>query len=427
MASSIATLAVRIPRRCGRGWRLAPALLALAGALAGCAGSQVDSATISALPPLQLAAATLTVADAANRVPRADLLSLDEPMRQFVALYTSNLADDRMRLMSLHQAVRGAGGLDIQYDAQAEGTARDVFHRGAANCLSYANLFVALAREAGLDAGYHRVEVRPQWSRVSERVQIGLHVNVLVRLRDGTHYMVDIDPLPARKMAGARELSDADAEALYYNNIAMDALGRNELASAWLHVLQSLQLSPATAHLWVNLGAIYRTNGQHREAERSYLQALELDSTEYSAMTNLAVLYGLEGRAQEREYWLGRVDGHRQANPFFHAWQGDEAAGAGDWPAALVHYDRAVALLPEDGYLVFSRGLIRYQLGDPGAAALDMEQAIALATLQSDITYYRQQLDAVRKAPLAGVRLSAAPRGARVAQPGYTGADSFSR
>lgn len=424
MASSSATLAVGIPRRFRRGWRRAAALLALASALAGCAGSQVDRSTISALPPLQLTDATLTAADAANRVPRADLLSLDEPMRQFVARYTADLPDDRMRLMSLHAAVRGAGGLDLQYDASAEGTARDAFHRGVANCLSYANLFVALAREAGLDAGYHWVEVRPQWSRVSERVQIGLHVNVLVRLRDGNHFMVDIDPLPVRKMAGSRELSDTEAEALYYNNIAMDALGRNELASAWLHVLQALQLSPATAHLWVNLGAIYRSNGQHRAAEQSYLQALELDGTEYSAMTNLAVLYGLEGRAQERAYWLGRVDAHRQANPYFHAWQGDEAAVAGDWPAALVHYDRAVALLPEDGYLVFSRGLIRYQLGDPAAAALDMEQAIALATLQSDITYYRQQLEAVRKAPLAGVRLSAAPRGV---QPGYTGADSFSR
>ncbi len=32
----------------------------------------------------------------------------------------------------------------------AGGGARDVFHRGSANCLSYASLFVALAREADL-------------------------------------------------------------------------------------------------------------------------------------------------------------------------------------------------------------------------------------------------------------------------------------
>ncbi len=427
MASSMAAFAGQTPRPSVRGRRLAATLLVLAASLTGCAGPAVDSATISRLPPLLLADTTLTVADAANTVPRVDLLSLDEPMQQFVARYTSDQADQRLRLMSLHQAVRGAGGLDMQYDPSAEGTAQEVFQRGFANCLSYANLFVALAREAGLDAGYQWVEVRPQWSRAGARVQVGLHVNVLVRLRDGTPYVVDIDPLPARKMAGSRELSDADAEALYYNNIAMHALGRNELGAAWSYLLQALQLSPANAHLWVNLGAIYRANGQHRDAEQSYLQSLDLDSTEYSAMTNLAVLYGLEGRVQEQEYWLARVDMHRQANPYYHAWQGDVAAAEGDWPAALIHYDRAVTLLPDDGHLLFSRGLIHYKLGDLDAATLDMERAIEVATLQSEIADYRQQLDEVRKAQLAGVRLSATPRGVWVARPGYTGADSFSR
>lgn len=400
MASSTMVLAGYIPRWRGRGWWLVAAALA---ALAGCAGAGVDGAAIERLPPLRSGDTTLTVADAADRVPRPDLLQVDEPMRQFVAHYTAGQSNSRLRLMSLHQAVRGAGGLGLQYDPFAEGTAREVFRRGVANCLSYANLFVALAREAGLDASYQWVEVRPQWSRVSERLQVGLHVNVSVRLRDGTRYMVDIDPLPSREMAGSRELSDREAEALYYNNIAMDALGRNELATAWFHLVRALQLSPANAHLWVNLGALYRASGQHREAERSYLQALDLDSTEYPAMTNLAVLYGLEGREQERQYWLGRVETHRQMNPYYHAWQGDEAAAAGDWQAALGHYDRAVELLPGDGHLLFSRGLIYYRLNDLGAAALDIEQAIDLATLQSDITYYQQQLEVVRKAQLAGV------------------------
>jgi Flp pilus assembly protein TadD len=378
-------------------------LVALFAALVGCAGPSVDRHVIDQLPPLQHEGGSLSVADVPGRVPRVDLLAVDEPMREFVARYTAGQDNSRLRLMSLHQAVRGAGGLDMQYDPFAEGTAEEVFRRRVANCLSYANLFIALAREAGLEANYQWVEVRPQWSRKSERVQLGLHVNAVVRLRDGKRYMVDIDPLPSSDISGSRELTDAQGEALYYNNIAMAALAKGQTDTAWLYEVRALQLSPADPHLWANLGAIYRSSGQHREAERSYLQALELDFSEYSAMTNLAVLYGLEGREEERDYWLERVEVHRRSNPYYHAWLGDEEAASGDWAAALTHYKQAVALAPGDSNLMFSRGLIYYQLKDYQAAARDMEEAINLATLHSDIAYYQLQLEAVREAQLAGI------------------------
>ena len=403
MASSTAALAGHLSQSIAQGWRVFFALLFMVGALSGCATPSVDTQTVSNLPPLRLDGTTLTAADAAGRVPSAGLLTLDEPMREFVARFTAGENNSRVRLMSLHQAVRGAGGLDMQYNPFADGNAREVFHRGDANCLSYANLFIALAREAGLEAHYQSVETRPQWSKVSDRVQVGLHVNVAVRLKGGKRYMVDIDPLPSRDISGSRELTDSEGEALYYNNIAMAALGNDDMETSWSYLIRALQLSPSDAHLWANLGALYRFAGQHTEAEQSYLQALELDFTEYSAMTNLAVLYGLEGREQEQNYWLAQVESHRRANPYYHAWQGDEAAAVGDWAAALGHYDRAVSLAPTDSYLLFSRGVTYYRLNDYDAAALNIEQAIKLATLHSDIVYFERQLEEVRKAQLADV------------------------
>ena len=398
MASSIAAFRECTLRACLPGSWSALALLALVGTLAGCSGQPVDRFAVDNLPPLQIAAKTVTTADVARRVPQLDLLTLDDSMREFVARYTDGQTNTRLRLMSLHEAVRGPGGLDMQYDPYADGNAREVFHRGTANCLSYANLFIALAREAGLRASYQWVEVRPQWSRVSERVQVGLHVNVVVRLRDGKRYMVDIDPLPSRDISGSQELTDSEGAALYYNNIAMAALGDAQFETAWLYLVRALQLNPGSAHLWANLGAIYRATDQYRAAEQSYLQALELDFTEYSAMTNLAVLYGMEGRDEESKYWLDRVAIYRRSNPYYHAWLGDEAAAQGDWREALDHYDRAVSLAPDDSRLLFRRGLIYFELDQYPAAAIDIEQAIDRATLRTDISLYRRQLDEVRRA-----------------------------
>jgi len=381
------------------GWRGVVVLFALS--LSGCASPPIDKHAISELAPLQLDGRDLSVAEAQDRVVRPDLLSLDEPMREFVRRYTEDISNKRARLLALHQAVRGAGTLNIQYEPFAEGTAREVFHRGTANCLSFANLFIALAREAGLQASYQWQEVRPQWSKVSDRVQIGLHVNVVVNLPSGKRFMVDIDPLPSRDITDSQELTDTEAEALYYNNVAMGALANDDLEDAWYYEVRALQLSPDMPFLWVNLGAIYRISGQHLEAERSYLQALDLDFTEYSAMSNLAVLYDLEGRVDEQRYWLEKAEYHRQSNPYYHAWQGDEAAARGDWEAALQHYNRAVGLLPRASELLYARGMIYYRLNDLDDAAVDIQQAIELATLHSDLAYYRLQLQEVKKAQLA--------------------------
>jgi len=362
--------------------------------ISACVSLPPSTASVATLPPLRLEDRAVSIDEVSVRVTTPELLAMDDSMAAFVALYAD--ADrPRQRLESLHRAVRGPATLGIEYDPGAEGSASEVFHAGVANCLSYANLFVALARAADLDARYQWVEVRPQWTRLGERVAVRLHVNVVVHLNRRDRFMVDIDPLPSRDIAGSSEISDADAQALYHNNIAMDALAREDLEQAWLHAVRALQLSPHMSHLWVNLGAIYRRAGQHRAAESSYLYALELDGMERSAMNNLMVLYGLEQREEERAYWATRVDRYRDRNPYYHAWLGDQSAEEGDWRGALARYQEALALAPEDSELNFAVGLIYEQLQQPRAARRYLQQAIERANLRKDLEVYRAKLEEV--------------------------------
>ena len=389
-------------RRFWCGHRCPVVALLFSAALVACSTTPHSVREISDLPPLQLERRSVPVTEVASRVPSPDLLAIDDEMREFVQRNTSGVPHARQRLMMLHRAITGAGSLNLQYDAFAEGTAREVFHRGSANCLSYANLFVALAREAGLDARYQWLEMRPQWTRLGERVMVRMHVNVLVNLNRGAKYMVDIDPLPTRDIAGSREISDTDALALYHNNIAMDALANEELELAWLHAVRAVQLTPEEPYLWVNLGAIYRWAGQLQEAERSYLYALQLDPWERSAMNNLAVLYGMEEREEERLHWLQRVRRHRDSNPYFHAWLGDQAAEGGDLRKALQHYEEALDLLPGDSSLLYATGLIYYRLEDLQEASGYIRRAMEHATLRSEIDTYQLKLEAVQRRQMAG-------------------------
>jgi tetratricopeptide (TPR) repeat protein len=327
----------------GRQQAVTGALL-LALLLTGCATTH-PSRSVAELSPLQLPDRQLVVADVEQQVTTPELLTTDPAMREFVALYTGGVRSHRQRLLMLHRAVTGQGSLGLEYDPLAGGDAREVFYRGSANCLSYASLFVALAREAGLDASYQWLEVRPQWTRLGERVMLRLHVNVAVDLPRGERYMADIDPLSPRDVAGTRRISDQDAQALYHSNIAMQTLAAGDAGEAWLQAVRALQLSPDMSHLWTNLGAVYRYAGQHRDAESSYLYALELNPWNRSAMNNLVVLYGLEGREEQRDYWQQRVALYREANPYYHAWQGDLALEEGDWRRSVAHYGEALRRL----------------------------------------------------------------------------------
>ncbi len=384
------------------GYRSLVVIWVLAG-LAACASTGSEPVELGRIEPLVLPGERLEVTEIASRVASPDLLRVDARMREFVQLYTGELGSKRQRLHMLHRAVRSPAVLDLQYDPHAEGSAIEVFYRGTANCLSYANLFVALAREAGLEADYQWLEVRPQWTRLGERVAVSLHVNVVVDTARGEQFMADIDPLESRDITGSRRISDNEATALHHNNIAIEALTKEQLGEAWLQLVRALQLSPDLPLLWVNLGAVYRMAGQHDAAESSYLQALALDEQDRSAMTNLVILYDIQGRTAEREQWAERVARYREANPYYHAWLGEEAAAVGEWASAVRHFERALSLEPADSYLMYAAGTASYRLRDYSAARRYLNRAIEAAALISDQERYREQLALVRRDQLAGV------------------------
>ncbi|PLW68377.1 tetratricopeptide repeat protein [Pseudohalioglobus lutimaris] len=378
--------------------------MVIAGALfllCGCATGGPAALPLWQLPSLQYQGRETGVDELAARAPTPRLLDVDEAMQAFVQRYAGDASSSRQRLLSLHRAISGTATLGIEYDPAAEGSASQAFRSQQANCLSYANLFIALAREAGLDARYQWVDVRPTWTRMGERVAVRLHVNAVVHLNRRDRFMVDLDPLPARDITGSMEISDTDARALYHSNIAMDALADERLEEAWLHAMRALQLSPQMSHLWVNMGVVYRWSGQYDAAETAYSQALAIDDHERSAMNNLMVLYGLQGREKERAYWEARVERYRDTNPYYHAWLGDQAAEEGDWRGALVHYRDALALSPEDPELLFGLGVIYRELGELKAALRYVGEARDHASLMSRRKRYELEYEQLSQRRLA--------------------------
>jgi len=375
---------------------LGTVLLAALALLAGCATSPAFDNALADLPPLRLDDREYDVAEALGTPPE-DVLALTDDMRAFVKTHTDGIYSPLGRLRALHSAVKNEDALDVRYDPFADGMATEVFERRTANCLSYAHLFVALAREAELDAQYQWMEVRPEWQRIGERVAVRLHVNVNVRTRDGGEYMIDIDPLQRSEVAGSRLMSDAEGLALYYNNMAMMDLAEQRTAAAWQSVVRGLRAAPHLSQLWVNLGAIYRAAGQNVAAEDAYLRALRWDRTDRSAINNLVVLYQAQGRAREAERWTRLLNHYRNRNPYYHASLGDQAALQEDWDLARKHYARARRLQPDDGQLAYALGVIEMRRGRHRAAERLLAEAVDMAAFPRERERYLLVLERIRE------------------------------
>jgi len=394
--TSLATDAGRVLRPVISRSRAAGVVLCALALLGGCATTGDEQRLAQRVAPLQLDDRTVTVEEALS-APPLELLQLSDDMKDFVRQTTEGYHNERSRLQALHNAIKNEDGLDMRYDPFADGNAQEVFERRTANCLSYAHMFVALAREASLDASYQWMEVRPEWQRIGERVAVRLHVNVQVKTRDGNQFMVDIDPLQRSEVAGARLMSDDEGVALAHNNVAMLALSEDRPEEAWRSVVRGLAVAPELSQLWVNLGAIYRYTGQLDEAERAYFEALEADPTDRSAMNNLVVLYEQMERQTEAERWLVRLRRYRDRNPYYHESLGEEALAAGDLDAAYEHYREALRLQPEDGRLAYSLGVVQSERGNLKAAEKLLRQAVEKATFTGERQRYAVTLRRIRE------------------------------
>ncbi|MEE4277203.1 MAG: transglutaminase domain-containing protein [Halieaceae bacterium] len=399
MADPAANLPQRIGNRQGALVRPGPVTLLLAlllpVLLSACASSGSRTTGLE-VPPLRFADEVYEVGDAL-REPEVDVLALSDEMRAFVARHTEGVNSPQRRLQALHQAVKAEDGLDMRYDPFADGDARQAFERGTANCLSYAHMFIALARHAGLDARYQWMEVRPEWHRIGERVAVRLHVNVSVIDRDGSHFMVDIDPLRRHEVAGSRIMSDPEGLALYHNNLAMMAFAEERPVEAWKSVVRGLRVAPDLSQLWVNLGAIYRVAGQDRDAEAAYHEALRVNRLDRSAMNNLVVLYRDLGKDKDADFWERKLWHYRDRNPYYHASLGDEALKIEDWESAYAHYRRALKLQPMDGQLNYALGIIEQHRGNLKAAERLLTRAVEKAAFPRERERYQVVLRSIRE------------------------------
>jgi Flp pilus assembly protein TadD len=367
---------------------VSPLALAAAAALAlaGCA-------SLPATPAARAVPASFIAIPAPTGLAlgEAGVISLDDAMREFLAREVSG-RDSLTKLNQLVRAVVKNPQFRINY-ADDTHSAIDTFHSLRGNCLSFTNLFIALAREAGLSVSYQEVDVPPTWTARDETFVVSRHVNALVTARPGSSHVVDFNMADFRAAYPRRAISDARAAAHYYSNLGVERLQAGDAAGAYEHFRRALAMDRTLAQAWVNLGAWHRRQNDAARAEASYLEALRLDPGDSTAMSNLASLHAQAGRADLARWYQDRVARYRAQNPYYRYEQARVAYLAGDFGGAARQLREALRHTDIDPTFYSLLGMSYRELGKREAARAAFARAIELADDENLRSSVRHKLE----------------------------------
>lgn len=277
-------------------------------------------------------------------LPDDDIFSINDKAIALLEHYVPRNYSKSLKTTMLMQAMLGHGAMSLEYKMDNTYTAQQAFDMREANCLAFSYLFVSMARNVGLKVRFQEVFIPPEWSAANENVYyFSRHVNVKVETDSNISYVVDIDYSSVKSHYRVRTLTDKQAKALYYNNVAMEYLEKEQTLDAFRYVVKALKLAPTESAIWSNLGVLYRLNDLPEHAEKAYQFALDYGTFTQSVLNNLATLYEHMGYHEKAQYFSGLARSHQMKNPYYRYHRAQEAYEVGDYQTTLDHLRAAVS------------------------------------------------------------------------------------
>ena len=206
-----------------------------------------------------------------------------------------------LRIAKIQTLLFNESYLNLQYSESQTLTADEVFRSRRGNCLSAMNLYIAMARYAGIDAAFQTVAVRPEWDKRGKLLILSRHINASGSLGYKRKYIVDFTPEIQLQQLTAKPVSDLHARALFFNNLGVEALVSEDLEAALEYFKNALFLKPDLSIAWNNTGAAFNRVGDSELAEYSYHMALWHENDNATAVNNLAKHYRNAGALETAE------------------------------------------------------------------------------------------------------------------------------
>lgn len=299
------------------------------------------------------------------------------------------------RLQRLVALMFDPDGLALQYGASDTHSVADSYATRRINCLSFTLMFLALARDVGLDARAQEVAGVISWYEKDGLAYSNGHVNARVRM-DGRSITVDLDSSIQADRRGPRAIPDRRLFAHYYNNRAAELMAEGRKDEARGYFQASLRSDATLADTWNNLGLLDARTGALTTAAGDYDRALALEPQHVAALGNALNLYRRLGDEVHAGMLLTRLQQVHARDPFHQYTLGTEAERNGHYADAMRYYSSAIKLYPEVHQFHFGLARVAFLSGDLALADRELRTARSLGP-SDEQQRYQAKLDGLQR------------------------------
>lgn len=292
----------------------------------------------------------------------------------------------------------------FEYQSETRTAAETLASKGG-NCLSLAILTTALAQLAGVEISYQLMDDRPVFEYQGSVVIKGVHVSSLVYNPEwsevagalGMSSGIRIDYFPELRGRFLANLDRNGYLALYYDNVASDAISRGDYDTAYWNLLESLHYAPDRGASLNMLAVVNRRKGDDATAEGIYRYGIAQADDKLSLLKNYHTLLVANGRHEEAKAIERRLDSMEDPSPLHWLQLARASHANGDWNAAIAYYRRVLKVAPYMHEVHLGIAQAYHASGELRRAESELGMAVSLANRVSTRNLYKAKLLSLRK------------------------------
>lgn len=277
--------------------------------------------------------------------------------------------------------------------------ASSAFDSQSGNCMSLAILTTALAESVGLEVAYQRVNVAPVYRRYTNVMTLSTHVrtHLFAEFKDDPNEIVVLRPkliidyYPQRSNIKGDMISDGEFFAMYYRNLASDAMIDGRLHTAYELMRKAVYVAPEDPENLNTMAVLLNKLGFTNQSLALYAYALDRQLTSLNLLSNYAGLLERKGRTADAVQIQALMQDVDDDNPYRWLDSAEQRIAKGDHHIARRMLEKTLQHAPylHEAYFALAKTYYLTQEVDKADAAL--KKAAKLAYLPETERLYEQK------------------------------------